>query len=310
MIKNLAIGGGSNRALLLVALVLGLVSAVLVGVFLSQTDGNGGGSFSGATVPVVVAAQDIAAGTPITAEMVSVKPVPNDVALSSAFQKAEDVVGKVTRVPIISGEQVVAGRLVGAGEAGQILAANSLAEVVPLQKPAVACSTDRCGQRAVSVAVASVTSSGGQIRPGDRVDVVLALQDGSAVTILQDIEVLSIDQDFGKVVSGAAGEGAEGERAVVSTGEENSEATTATLAVWPDEAQKLTAGEEFTKGVQFKIVSDALKTFLGLPLGKDYDTDCKGSVRLVLRHAGQQGPVDLETRGTCASIFTYIWAPR
>ena len=43
MIKNLAIGGGSNRLLLIFALVLGLTAAVLVGVYLSSlNDGNGG----------------------------------------------------------------------------------------------------------------------------------------------------------------------------------------------------------------------------------------------------------------------------
>lgn len=305
MIKNLAIGGGSNRVLLLVALVLGVVSAVLVGVFLSQAGGNGGGNGGvGATVPVVVTAKEVPAGTKITADMVTVKSIPTDVAVPNVFGKLEDVVGKVTRVALVSGEQIVASRLVGAGGEGQVLGANSLADVVPLEKPSAACGIDRCGQRALSVAVAAPTSSGGLIRTGDRVDVALAFTDGSAVTILQDVEVLALDQNLEKVVSGSTAQGTGGERAVVPTDEENSMATTATLAVWPDEAQKLAAGEEFTKGSQLTLTPSTASA-LGLPA--DAQPQCKGSVRLVLRHAGQQGPVELQARGVCASLFSLIW---
>ena len=67
MIKNLAIGGGSNKLLLISALVLGLLCAVLIGVYLtSLEDGGGSGSTSSATVPVVVATVDIPAATTIT----------------------------------------------------------------------------------------------------------------------------------------------------------------------------------------------------------------------------------------------------
>ncbi len=304
MIKNLAIGGGSNRLLLVFAVVLGVLSAVLIGVYLSSVDSGTSTSPGGARLDRVVAKEDIPAGKPISDAMVDVKPVPEEVALASGFQKMQDVVGKVSRAAIISGEQIVAGRLLGAGAEGQVLGANNLADVVPLHKAAATCGVDRCGQRALSVAVAASTSSGGLIRSGDRVDVVLAFADGSAVTTLQDIEVLALDQNLEKVVSGSAGPGTSGERAVVSTGEENSKATTATLAVWPDEAQKLAAGEEFTKGQQLKL-TPSMASALGLPA--DAEPQCKGSVRLVLRHGGQQGPVGLQGRGVCASLFSLIW---
>lgn len=305
MIKNSTLGGRSNRALLVLALLLGLLAAVLTAVYLSSTGGDSGGGTSGAaTVPVVVASQDIAAGTRLEAGMVSVKSFPTSAVLSDAFEKTEDVVGQVVVVDILSGEQIVPARLVTASEVGQVLQAENLADAVPLDKPAATCAIDRCGQRGVSVAVAPVTASAGLIRPGDRVDVILAFQDGGAITILQDIEVLSIDQAIETVVS-APGTAEEGEeRTVVSEGEENAEATTATLAVWPEEAQILTAGEEMTKGEKFELAPSTAEA-LGLPEGSSFE--CKGSVRLALRHVGQPGPVELETRGTCASLFLLIW---
>ncbi len=182
----------------------------------------------------------------------------------------------------------------------QDLQASALAEVVPLQQAAATCEIDRCGQRAVSIAVAPGTWSGGLIRPGDRADVILAFQDGGAITILQDIEVLSIDQDLASV----AGVGEE--RTVVSEGEENPGATTATLSAWPDEAEMLVAAEEFANGTtRVTIVSPSIAQALGVPVGIEFD--CVGSVRLVLRHVGQSGPVDLEPHGSCASLFAYIW---
>jgi len=302
MIKSMTFALKSGRLPLFLGLILGLLAAVLTVVYLSSAGDDGGNSTSGPaveTVPAVVAVQDIAAGTRVTAEMVNVKSVPTDLAIPNRFEKSEDVVGKVAAVNIVAGEEIATNRMVETSQTGQAVAASSLAEAVPLQKDPATCAVDKCGQRAVSVNVAPATASGGQIRPGDHVDVLLAFEDSGAITILQDIEVLSIDQDLVKVV--AAGEGEK--RTQVAEGEEKAEATTATLAVWPDEAQMLTASEEFVKGGQV-TVADSVKTSLGLP---ENNVSCSGSVRLVLRHVGQQGPVNLSARGLCASLFAYTW---
>ena len=304
MIKSGALSGKGNRVTVMLALFLGLLAAVLTIVFLSSNSGGSGGGGSGVTLGVVVAAKDIAAGTPIQADMLAVKSVPKELVLTDSFTKPDDVVGKVTRAAILSGEQVAAGRLVGSGQGGDVFAADDLADAVPLERAAAQCKIDRCGQRGTAVGVAKVTSSGGLVRAGDHVDVILAFKDGSAITILQDIEVLAIDQDLAQVVSNDSEGGKAEERAVVSGSEENPEATTATLAVWPNDAQKLTAGEEFTKGVKLTL-SDALVAQFGLQ--DNAQVECEGSVRLALRHAGQQGPVKLEPHGVCASLFNTIW---
>ena len=298
MIKNMTFALKSGRLPLFLGLILALLAAVLTAVYLSSAGGEDStGASAVATVPVVVAAQNIPAGARIEASMVSVKPVPTDLVIPKGLKKSEEVVGKVASINILAGEQIVSDRIAATTQSGQTVGASTLAEVVPLQKPATTCSTEKCGQRAVSVAVAPLTSSGGQIQPADHVDVVLAFRDGGAITILQDIVVLSIGQELVKVAAGAEGD------TQVAQEQKNSEATTATLAVWPDDAQKLTAGEEFAKGGQ-ATVTDSVKTSLGLP---ENNVSCSGSLRLVLRHTNQQGPVPLETRGACSTLFAYIW---
>lgn len=195
MIKNLAIGGGSNRMLLIASLVLGLLAAVLVGVYLSQLNSDDGGSSSttGTTVPVVVAAQDIPTLTVVTAQMLVIKDVPIDVAVAGAFSKSADVVGQTTQVNVAAGEQILPAKITGVTIAQAQFGPNTpLSLVVPP------------GTRAMSVLIGQVAAAGGMVRPGDRVDLIhsskaqSASDDGSDISIasacyvLQDVQVLTI----------------------------------------------------------------------------------------------------------------------
>src|SRR3990170_3998177 len=164
MIKNQAIGGRTNRALILLGLFLGLVSAALVVVYLSKADGGGGNVSGGVVTPVVVASHDIAAGTRVTEEMLTLKPIASDAVLPGAFLKTEEVVGQVTRVPLVSGEQVIPTKVAATGIAITNVENPPLAYVIPE------------GMRAVSVEVSSVIGASGLIRPGDYVDVILTVQ--------------------------------------------------------------------------------------------------------------------------------------
>src|SRR3972149_4936932 len=115
MIKNQALGGRTNRALILLGLFLGLVSAALVVVYLSKADGGGGNVSGGGVTPVVVASQDIPAGPRVTEEMLTLKPIASDAVLPGAFLKTDEVVGQVTRVPLVSGEQVIPTKVAATG---------------------------------------------------------------------------------------------------------------------------------------------------------------------------------------------------
>ena len=242
MIKNQALGGRSNRGVLLLGLFLGIVSAVLIVVYLSQAGEGGGGEVSGGVMtPVVVASVDIAAGTRIVEGMVETKDIAADTVLAGVFPDTEGVIGQVVRVPLVAGEQVILTKVTATGAAIADGENPPLAFVIPE------------GKRAVSIQVSNVIGASGLIRPGDYVDVILAVQiqvgsgdgnsDGSqnqiAQTILQNVLVLSVDQDVTRAVV------SEGEAApVVGDGTEvNSEATTVTLAVSPAHGEVLTVAE-------------------------------------------------------------------
>jgi pilus assembly protein CpaB len=243
MIKNQALGGRSNRALIFLGLFLGLVSAALVVVYLSKAGGDGG-EVSAAKTPVVVASQDIPAATKITAEMVTLKSISADAVLPEVFLKTEDVIGKITRVPVVAGEQVIPSRVAATGTAITDIENPPLAYVVPE------------GMRAVSISVSSEIAASGLIRPGDFVDVILTVQSGDesesrnvrdqiARTILQNAQVLSIGRNVALPSAGdqsappVSDEGADAD----------ADAGTVTLAVSPVHGEVLTVAE--TCGTNF-----------------------------------------------------------
>lgn len=247
MIKSHALGGKSNRALVFLGLFLGLVSAVLVVVYLSSAGGDGGGDVSGGVVtPVVVANQSIPVGARVTKEMVTLKPLSSDAVLQGAYRDTSDVVGQVARVPLVAGEQVIPTKVTKTGAAIADTENPQLAYVVPE------------GQRAVAVQVDSVIGASGLILPGDYVDVILTVKvqrtyaeeqagvflesgkDQIARTVLQNAQVLSIDQDVAVTVPDGDAEGAP---AVAEGSDTNPEATTVTLAVSPVHGEVLTAAE-------------------------------------------------------------------
>lgn len=240
MIKTGAFKGTGNKWLLLTGLTLGLISAALAFVYLkSAGDESGGGSTSaGPTTPVVVAAQDIAAGTKLTGDMLSVKNLSASAVLTGAYSDPAELVDQVTVVPVVAGEQVITAKVVG-GEGTAALGDNPPASLVVPE-----------GMRAVAAPIQNVDAVSGLIRPGDYVDVILALKfdvldpagesigtDSMATTILQNVKVLSIEQDVTTTTIG------EGEDAIGGTSpaseDINPAAGTATFLVPPIHSEVL-----------------------------------------------------------------------
>jgi pilus assembly protein CpaB len=226
---------------LLLALTLGLISAVLIYVYLSNAAGDGGGSqTSGPTQPVVVAAGDIPVGSRITADMVEVKLIPKTLLLSGVFADTESVVGQVTSVAMSDGEQILSTRLSTSGvDLSQFGDKPPLSVVIP------------DGMRGVSIEVSEVAASGGLVRPGDYVDVLMAftpiLPAGDPINavpvaacyVLQDVQVLAVSQDVTRVSQGESSGGAS-----LSGSNPNPSASSATLAVTPGQAWQLTAAQD------------------------------------------------------------------
>jgi len=194
MIKGMTLSKGGSRLPLILGLILGLVAAVLVVVYLTSAKDEGGSTSStGEGVPVVVASQNVEAGVRLTPGMLAVKSIPQSDQLAGAFQSVEGLAGQVTRVPLVAGEQVIQTKVTGTTNISEFGSNPPLALIV---EP---------GQRAVSIELSSVIGAGGNIRPGDFVDVILIVQikpegdtqgasDQIAATIIQNAKVLAVDQ--------------------------------------------------------------------------------------------------------------------
>jgi pilus assembly protein CpaB len=186
---------GSNRSALLLAAILAAVTGVLVFIILQTNDG-GGDAVGGneALTTVVTAAEDIPAGTKITADMLTLTKLPGDVIVNGAFTDRNSAIDTVARYPIYKGEQLGTAKIAAASEGG--LSARI-----------------KVGERAVAVGVDQIIGVAGLIRPADHVDVMVLvdvehqnIETGESVTqtvvltIAQNIEVLAVEDKLLNVV--------------------------------------------------------------------------------------------------------------
>lgn len=243
---------GRSRLVLVFALVLGVVTAGLVWNYTQKLQQDAAKAAQQAKVemaPVVVAKQDIPVRTEITDSMVEVKQIPAQARHSLAVTSAKDVVGHVSKLPISAGEQVISSKFaVQRAESG-------LTYIIPPNK------------RAISVAVSEVIGSGGMILPGDFVDVIAvfdakAMGKDVATYILQGIQVLAVaqllegdavkqDSTVQKLEKNANSSLNRGQTSAADQPKEEAQpqpkAKTVTLAVSPEEAQRLVLAEEMGK---------------------------------------------------------------
>lgn len=165
-----------------------------------------------ATAPVIVAMQDVPEGGQLTRAALATEHWPVAVIPANAFRSADSVVGRVARIPVFKGEAILEGRLapVGTGPGLEI-------KINP-------------GKRAMAVRINDVAGISGLIQPNSRVDVLLTtLPPGStdrsqqiAKLFMENMRVLSVGTQVERGQDG---------RPI--------HATTATLEVEPDEAERL-----------------------------------------------------------------------
>ena len=231
--------GRANRRFVLLAITLGLLGAVLVYVAFSRSSSStdGGGS-SGADTPVVVAKEGIPARTKITQSMLDVRLIPADNRSEFAYGDPAEVVGQVTRFPISANEQVLSSKVVSLAP-GSTAASRSLSFVIPP------------GKRGFAIGTSSIQNAGGLILPGDYIDI-LVMYDITfggdeqtsyfVQTMMQNIEVLAVAQGIVDVVTDATPT-AGGQRVRNSEGRPDPGANTLTLALTPEQAQKIYLAE-------------------------------------------------------------------
>jgi pilus assembly protein CpaB len=159
------------------------------------------------TTPVVVANGDLTFGTTLKEEHLKVVEFPKSSVPQGAFASIDSVMHQTTKVFVVDGEPMLASKLSSIG--------GGLSVRVPPD------------MRAMSVKVNEVTGVGGFVLPGDRVDVLVTVDNVGGVlnavtkTILQDAEVLA---------SGTKTETKNNQNVTVQT---------VTMLVDPDGAEKL-----------------------------------------------------------------------
>lgn len=194
------------------AATLGLLAATLTYTYIRSIQVTGMPEVK--EVNVIVATSDIPPGATISPNMLRLAKTPEASLHPGAATKADEVMGRIAKTPIVQGEQILLSRLLPAG------VTPSLTFAIP------------DGKRAVSVAVNEVVGVAGFVKPGDRVDVLATVDDPYreetiTTTVLQDVEVLAIAQDMEEEVD-----------------KKPKVTTTVTLAVDLMEAQKVTLAEE------------------------------------------------------------------
>lgn len=206
----------TNRRIILVALLLGLVASLLVYSYLHRAEEAY--SKPAELKPVVVALQAIPAHVRVTREMVQVSNFPAEYVLAGSFTALDEVVGGISKVELIKGEQVAKSRVYH-GEKDA-----AFAYLVP------------DNMRAAAIAVSEVSAVGNLVRPSDRVDVLLtftreegARKEARTLYLLQNVEILAVGQVADSEVAFPAKDGG---------------FKTVTLALEPEKAQLLTLAEQ------------------------------------------------------------------
>ena len=166
--------------LLILALGCGLVASIGISQVI---EGRGEGNAPEETVEIYVAMTDIGTGDPITAQMIKLEAWPKSKVegLPGVITDAEQLLDRRPRTTIFAGEPVLAQKI----SDGVTSASERIRE----------------GYRAVAVKVDSVTSIGGVLQPGDRVDVQVYLrrdpangiQAAAVRTLLQNVKVFAVN---------------------------------------------------------------------------------------------------------------------
>jgi pilus assembly protein CpaB len=133
------------------------------------------------TVPVVVAAVPVNRFTPLTSDMLTTRDFPKDLVPPGSITRMEDALDRVTLNQLVKDEPLLNAMLAARGS-GRGMA------------PGIA-----PGMRAFTIQTPNVASGvAGFILPGNKVDVLLNINEGGAgtltTTLLQSVEILAVDQ--------------------------------------------------------------------------------------------------------------------
>lgn len=127
------------------------------------------------TVPVIVASKDMNFGTKLTEEHLRIAQYPKDSIPTGAYSDIDSVLAQTSKVFLVEGEPILRAKLSGVG--------GGLSVRIPE------------AMRAISLNVDEVTGVNGFVLPGDRVDVLVTIDNARGPniavtrTILQNVEI-------------------------------------------------------------------------------------------------------------------------
>jgi Flp pilus assembly protein CpaB len=164
---------GRRRRLLLVG--VGVALALTAGYAAFQLASRGNAAPEIPKQDVLVAARDIPARTQLTPDDVTIRQVPVDQIFNQSYRQAEDIVGRVTSVPIYAGQQMTP----------SLFATSTADAEFSILGPDETIAPDSQFWRAVAVNIPPERAVGGEIQDGQHVDLFVSVQ----------IDVLAVDPE-------------------------------------------------------------------------------------------------------------------
>lgn len=230
----------SGKNLLLYAIVLGLMAAGAAGWYITTAE-----AAANPTEPVVVAKTRIPARAVITEDLLVLKKMPRGAVHPESSSSMAPFIGKTAKQSMAPSEQILTSKLFKSREQ------SGLAYVLPE------------GRRAIAVNINERSAAGGLIVPGDHVDVIgsctVTPEAGSpsqgsgqtsrsevvrSVYAMQNLEVLAVAQEIEgeepvSLTQSAQARSTEGAMSMTRAPQAKPIAKTLTMALTPDESQKL-----------------------------------------------------------------------
>lgn len=231
--------------LIIAAAVLGILAVFMANSYLKEKERKiaAGARAFGESYYILVATRDILEDVTISKDMVEPVSIPSQFIQPYAVSSLEQVVGKITAVPIARGEQVMTTKLVTEKRGTQSLS---------VRTPS--------GKRAITISVDPISGVGGLITPGDRVDVLgtfnVPFAGGNQIitaTLVQNALIMAVDQE----IVGQEKKSRKDKRPAT-------ENISVTLALTPQEAEIVLFSKEQGK-LQLSVRSKADEETVALP---------------------------------------------
>jgi pilus assembly protein CpaB len=232
-----------QKLILIGGIILGVVAIVMTKVYLDQQQQvlqqkarAAIASMQSSQTAVLVAKQDIPAGTVIESTMLETSIVPNKYVQPQAVTSLDRISGMITVASISKGEQISLSKLINERKTDN----GGLAGATP------------SGKRAISITVDNIASLSGMIKPGDYVDVLAVIAipvqgaDGkvsgqtAVVPLFQNVLVLAVGQNMGGPPAAAGGRYADRSAPAPASSGSN----LITLALGPKEANLIAFVQE------------------------------------------------------------------